>query len=541
MGFLTVFSFALIARADLPPTAECRDFMDFSTGAKSDSAYVTSDRGALPNLKTTSVAVSMGGKTQYQWFDSISSADRLHVLWSATKTVTVTLLGRTIAEGKLFNGKPVSLDSKLSEFFPLTQGEDLNTKRAQFYNQVTLENLADMSANFAWNEFYDNDLSASTFMPMLYVDGQIDMAAFARKQPMNPEGPGQRWVYSGGNMNILMAVLKRIWGSEYPQMPNKLLFHPLGIRGAKFEMDPSGTFVGSSYLYLKSSDMIKLGEFFLREQKQENLLPRGWMRDAVNVNPSVQKTNTKADYIKLLGAASSRMFWLNQDIIQDGRLVYEREMPQAPSSMYFAAGHYGQLIIMIPEYGIVIARTGYDLKYWDHIQPLTVKALKCLVPGYQENKGVSLIPPSAGPRRNKIQKVLESIKDAPGLMASVRFLNEHSIPASLIAKEMCSFLYVAGNAQAISLDVQKSTYFERSGLPGIAQKILVAPLKISINSQDRSVTVEQYEERPHDLYGSQLSIVARSVAKLGQSPDQPMQGCLLQRQDVSAERSPYSH
>jgi hypothetical protein len=45
--------------------------------------------------------------------------------------------------------------------------------------------------------------------------------------------------------------------------------------------------------------------------------------------------------------------------------------------MFFAAGHYGQLIIILPTQNLVIARTGHDAEYWSKIDQLVAKAIAC--------------------------------------------------------------------------------------------------------------------------------------------------------------------
>lgn len=191
---------------ELPSTARCKAFKDFAVNRQVDPRYVASDHGKLAPFNTDQIMVIKDGKVAFEWHDGLYTPESPHILWSVSKMITATLLERAVQEGANFNGKPVTLQTRLSEFFP--QSEVRPGDYSEEYEKVRLENLVEMDSNFAWKEYYDSDLSNSSFFSMPF-EGFNNMAAASLRQPFNPEGPGGRWVYGGNNANIVMAMLER--------------------------------------------------------------------------------------------------------------------------------------------------------------------------------------------------------------------------------------------------------------------------------------------------------------------------------------------
>ena len=50
-------------------------------------------------------------------------------------------------------------------------------------------------------------------------------------------------------------------------------------------------------------------------------------------------------------------WWTNKDIEEHG---YEKWLPDAPEDTYTATGHWGQYIVVVPSWDLVIVRTGDD-------------------------------------------------------------------------------------------------------------------------------------------------------------------------------------
>jgi CubicO group peptidase (beta-lactamase class C family) len=252
------------------------------------------------------------------------------------------------------------------------------------YRKIRIRDLLSMTASLAWSESYEGDIEESTVMRMLYLDGQADMARFAAAQPMLAEEPGTRWLYSSGNANILMGILKATYGDRYATAPWDLLFTPLGMPidkqkkiGAVVERDASGTFVGSTYIHLTPRDMARLGYLYLTDGiwNGRRLLPEGWVAQARRFNAGQKNLRFGSDYVDYIdreGIYSDGAFWLNVKV--PGLKV---QFPNSPRDTFFAAGHYGQLIVILPTQRLVLARTGHDLEYWSKIDGFVSRAVEC--------------------------------------------------------------------------------------------------------------------------------------------------------------------
>lgn len=390
---------------DVKISPQCQDFVSFATG----------QRTLTNGFMTDQLLVIKNGQSYFEWYDRPAySSSNQHFLWSASKTVTSTIIAAAIAKGALTpKGEPLTLETPLTDFFSAEERMDklkkkygcvgvrflknnchkLNLKKEAEFKNIKIKHFISMATGFKWEESYESDPDNSSFLPMLYGDGRFNMAEFALLAPMEL-APGKRWNYSGGNSVILMSVLAKLkvngFGGnlqEYQQMPNRLLFDRIGMKSAFYERDKSGTFVGSSYAHMTPEDMARFGYLYLNGGywNGERILPEGWVYKSQQPTQAIVEpgNTTPIELIRREGVFSDGSFWLNQGIngnwMDNGSKVtrFENEFKNSPKDMFFAAGHYGQLIIVLPTQDMVIVRTGSDKEYWSKIDSFVSKAVKC--------------------------------------------------------------------------------------------------------------------------------------------------------------------
>jgi CubicO group peptidase (beta-lactamase class C family) len=245
--------------------------------------------------------------------------------WSMAKSFTNTLAGIMVKDGKWDINQPMNIEEWKSD-----------NRRT-----ITFNNLMQAESGLLWNEDYGN---RSDVTEMLYCEK--DFARFVFNQPL--EAPvGSKWYYSSGNPNVVTYQLRKSFDNdlEYYQFPTKRLFDKIGMPDAVFEVDPSGTFVGSSYIYATARDYARYGLLHLQDGvfNGERILPEGWVKYITQPNK-----HSKGQY--------GSLFWLNKS----------GEFPSAPKDMFCCKGYDGQRIFMIPSKELVVVILGFSHKP-DHV------------------------------------------------------------------------------------------------------------------------------------------------------------------------------
>jgi len=274
-------------------------------------------------VRTRAVVVVYDGRLIAEHYASGFSAKTKLAGWSMTKTVTAALIGILVKQGKLSVGAPA----------PVPEWQSAGDPR----HAITIENLLQQRSGLDFDEVY---YRASDATRMLFQ--KSDMAAFTAAHPLKFQ-PGSVFQYSSGNSNILSRIIRQTIGdSEYVSFPYKELFYKLGMYSAVLEPDPSGTFVGSSYMYANARDWARLGLLFLNDgvMNKERILPEEWVSKSTKpVSPD------KRGY--------GYQIWLNT-----GSDSSVRHYPSAPKDMFYADGFESQLIFVIPSKKLVIVRLG---------------------------------------------------------------------------------------------------------------------------------------------------------------------------------------
>jgi CubicO group peptidase (beta-lactamase class C family) len=239
--------------------------------------------------------------------------------WSMAKSFTNAITGILVMDGKMDISLPAGID------------EWKNDER----RKITVNDLLQMQSGLKWNEDYG---SRSDINLMLHDEG--DMAKYAYDQPS--EFPaGTHWYYSSGTANIITYLIKGLFpdDSSYYSYVYDRFFNRIGIPDAVFEVDPSGNFVGSSYLYATARDYARFGLLYLNDGilNGERILPEGWVK--YSTTPA---SESNGEY----GA----LFWLN----------ICGKYPSAPADMYSCQGHDGQMIFIIPSKELVVVVLGYS-------------------------------------------------------------------------------------------------------------------------------------------------------------------------------------
>ncbi|MEC7547680.1 MAG: serine hydrolase [Pseudomonadota bacterium] len=268
---------------------------------------------------TLSVAVAYKGQLVSERYTDDIEPDSPLLSWSMAKSITATVTGLLYDQGRL------------SPLAPAPVAEWTGTDKSV----ITLKNMLQMNAGLDWNEAAqgeDPDQGFGLFevpdMPGYYAEQALDTP------------PGTRFNYSTGNSNLLARIAQSEVGGtleDYYQFVQQALFQPLGIQSAVIEFDAEGQPVGGAFHYLTTRDWARLGQLYLNkgEWNGEQILSRDW----------IEQTLTPSEPNPLYGY----QLWLNTN---------QGFWSDLPANTYAFRGFQGQIVMMLPDYDLVIVRTG---------------------------------------------------------------------------------------------------------------------------------------------------------------------------------------
>lgn len=247
--------------------------------------------------------------------------ENLFLSWSMAKSFTNAMVGSMVRDGLIDINSPVTIDKWAKD------GR----------RDITLDDLMQMTSGLEFSEaYYKMRLTNTT--TMLLKNGDMGDYAASKKLLFEPDSV---WSYSSGSSNIIQDYLRTAFSSheEYLAWPRRAIFNKTGMRSVVWEVDASGTFVGSSYLYATMRDYARFGLLYLHNGNWlgEQIFPEDW----------VSYTTTPAPGS---GGEYGALFWLNK----------KGEFPDLPDDLYYCDGYEGQRIFILPEQEMVIVRTGYS-------------------------------------------------------------------------------------------------------------------------------------------------------------------------------------
>ncbi len=341
----TAFSFSLVScgqePAPLPKGEGTISIADDAVVGKQRLADAIAPFFEDPALsETRALVVMQGGRVIAERYAPGYGPDTRLISWSMAKSVTATLVGLMIADGRLALDEPA----------PVPEWQTPGDPRAK----ITLRHLLHMSSGLDHTEMAEGDIEIfdADTPQMLFLDGRENIARYAETRPMEAQ-PGKKFEYSSATSNILADIMTRsLTESKDPEVRRDAmleyahgrLFEPLGMKSAFIEFDRNGTMLGGSIIHATARDWAKFGEFLRNNGsvRAAQLLPTSWTR--------FMKTPSKND------SSYGGHIWLNR-VRNEGRdqVLFPSK---APSNIFAALGHLGQFVIVSPQHRLTIVRLG---------------------------------------------------------------------------------------------------------------------------------------------------------------------------------------
>ncbi|HCT91678.1 MAG TPA: hypothetical protein DF613_09925 [Lachnospiraceae bacterium] len=243
--------------------------------------------------------------------------DQVRNTYSHTKSYMSTAAGIAISQGQL------ALDTRFAEFFAeyIPDGADPRLEK------ITLEHLLTMSSGFGQPYLMGDDRRAGTGMP--------DYIAYMMGRPVLYE-PGSRFAYSTADSILAGRMIEKAVGRNLAEYLYRHVFSKLGQGWPIWENDPAGHPIGGGSMYMKLTDMMKLGQVYLADGmwRGERIVDSGWVKAATTKQIETEPVPPK----EIWWCGYGYQFWLSP-------------YPRA----YRADGAFGQVSTVLPEKGLVVA------------------------------------------------------------------------------------------------------------------------------------------------------------------------------------------
>ena len=287
--------------------------------------------------ETRAVVVMANGKIAAERYAPGYGPDTRLISWSMAKTITATMIGLLVSDGRLALDEPA----------PIPRWQRPGDPRAA----ITTRHLLQMRSGLDHTEAGEVPVESSE-VRMLFLDGRDDMAQWAEEQPLEAE-PGAKFEYSSNTTVILADIAARVLtdNSRDPETRRRAvadylharLFEPLGMSSMVPEFDAAGTLIGGSLMHATARDFAKFGEFLRNKGSVggAQLVPRQWVEAMVTPSPRSPHYGFQT--------------WLNRPV-ENSPLFPTR----APPTLFAMIGHMGQYVLISPEQRLTVVRLGHS-------------------------------------------------------------------------------------------------------------------------------------------------------------------------------------
>jgi CubicO group peptidase (beta-lactamase class C family) len=251
-----------------------------------------------------------GERIAEEYFNGASAGQKINSK-SASKSIISLLAGIAVDRGII-----ESVEDRAAKYLPdYFEGITDSTK-----HEITIKDLLTMRAGLETTSFHN-------YGRWVISD---DWVRYALQQPMEEE-LGGRMVYSTGTSHILSAIITEASGMSTRTFANEYLFGPLNIAPGGWDRGPEGYYMGGNNLALSPEAMMRIGQMVLNggTWNGERIVSKEWLADSFD-------TYTRSNY----NPYDYGYMWWNREV--------------GGYKTFFAWGHGGQYIFMLPELDAVV-------------------------------------------------------------------------------------------------------------------------------------------------------------------------------------------
>jgi CubicO group peptidase (beta-lactamase class C family) len=297
--------------AEIPNTAG-----DVKTGAaRLDSALrarALERARELPRLRSLLVSID-GELVEERYFNGTRATDPAN-LKSASKSVLSALVGIALQRGYL-----KSLDENIGKFFPeyLAGVDGAKKQNITIGDLLTMRSGLESTSNVNYGRWVQSN----------------NWVRYALSRPLIEE-PGGLMIYSTGNSHLLSALLTKAAKMSTFEFARRYLAEPLGAPMPPWVRDPQGIYLGGNEMHWTPRGMLAFGELYLNGGRMgdKHVVPEGWVKESIKPLTSSRWSGREYGY----------GWWIDR---------------LAGHETYYAWGHGGQFIFVIPGLKMVVVTT----------------------------------------------------------------------------------------------------------------------------------------------------------------------------------------
>jgi CubicO group peptidase (beta-lactamase class C family) len=295
-------------------------------GAGMDPAAVQAALDYAGAHNSTGVVILRGGKLVAEQYWQGWDQARSDTIYSASKSVTSTLVALAIQDGFIKN-----VDESAADFVPGWKG----TPKAD----ITIRHLLSMTSGLK---------VAPAGAPKPGDDLFTDTAALPQQH-----APGTYWVYNTPAYRMLVRIVEIAVHEPVQAYMERRLTGPLGMTRTRWQTSPAPGGV-NNYYWLEAStrDMARFGEFAAHKGRWngKQIVLAAWFAEATR--PS-QDLNRAYGYLWWLNGQPSYMLPALRPTVLQGQL-----WPECPPDMFAALGALDKKIYVVPSLDLVVVRHG---------------------------------------------------------------------------------------------------------------------------------------------------------------------------------------
>lgn len=297
-----------------------------------DSAALDELHQQLAPTDVLASVIVKNGVIVDEYYQDGYDASSVFPLHSCSKSVTSALVGIAIDQGYI-----AGVDVPISNYFPqILQSDSAWRKQITIWHLLTHTSGISSSDDDVWEAWRNSE----------------NWVEYVLNRPVTSE-PGTVFSYTTGGTHLLAAILQQATGRTAYEYGKEVLFDPLDMDSVQCSSDAQGISDGGNGFSMNIYDMAKFGQLYLNGGvwEGEQIVPAQWVTDSTSLQ--FDRSTGSADY--------GYQWWV--------RTFGEQQYPA-----YFAQGHGGQFIFVVPQLELVAVftsnHTGSSSMYWQFVEDI---------------------------------------------------------------------------------------------------------------------------------------------------------------------------